>query len=74
MIKEHSRILKMLEPRNMEPTENKKIQKQVENNKKKMLIEANINLGKGKSDKLILFDGMLIEDQINEFALKNSIF
>ena len=36
------------------------------------LVVANVNLGKGKVDKLVLLEGMLIDEQIQAFAIKNS--
>ncbi len=36
------------------------------------LVVANVNLGKGRSDKLVLMEGMLVDDQIQAFAIRNS--
>ncbi len=41
--------------------------------KSRKLIEANINLGKGKNVTLIIYEGIGLEKQINEFALKYRI-
>ena len=43
----------------------------MEQNKK--LIEANINLGKGKNAVLTIFEGQTIEKQIDDFARKYRI-
>ena len=43
----------------------------VKTEKKAPLVVANVNLGKGRSDKLVLLEGMLIDDQIQAFAIKN---
>ena len=39
---------------------------------KKPLVVANVDLGKGKSDQLVLMEGMLVDEQIQAFATKNS--
>lgn len=39
----------------------------------KKLLEANINLGKGKNAVLIIYEGKTVEKQIEEFAIKYSI-
>ncbi len=36
------------------------------------LLEANVNLGKGKNDKLVIYEGFPVEKQVQEFAIKHS--
>ena len=39
---------------------------------KKKLIEVNVNMGNGKMEKLTLYEGRKIDEEVEKFAAKNS--